>query len=324
MNKIDKNILVIGGAGYIGSATVHALCEQGYSVTVFDNLRSGQKAKVHKNAELIVGDILNEDDLVRTFGARPYSAVIHFAALKAVGESEEQPAEYFKNNVSGTINVLSAMEKYNVPHIVFSSSASVYAPAGGEHSGVFTEQDTLGPISVYGQTKYISELIIKDFARTGKIASHALLRYFNVAGDAGLNFKEKAPQNVFPLIAKAIAGEAQFGIFGDDYDTKDGTGVRDYIHLIDLVDAHIKALDVTEQHSGAFNLGTSNGYSVQELVDAFERLSGKPVNAEVKPRRAGDPAVVLADPSKAKEQLHWQAQHTLDEMVESTLRVYGV
>ncbi len=317
-------ILVTGGAGYIGSATVHALVEAGYDVVVFDNLSAGQKDKVHKDAEFIVGDMLQEEELARAFGTRPhFDAVIHFAALKAVGESEEDPGSYFQNNVSGTINILRAMEQYKVPHIVFSSSASVYAPAPKGHSGIFTESDPLGPISVYGQTKYISELIIKDFARTGKIQSYALLRYFNVAGDAGLNFKEKAPQNVFPLIAKAIAGEAEFGIFGTDYDTKDGTGVRDYIHLIDLVDAHIKALNITQEQSGAFNLGTSNGFSVKELVESFEKLSGKAVGAKEQPRRAGDPAVVLADPSKARRELSWNATKTLDEMVISTLRVYG-
>jgi UDP-glucose 4-epimerase len=292
-------------------------------VTVFDNLSAGKQDKVHSAAELIIGDILNQSELDAAFATQKFDAVIHFASLKAVGESEEIPADYFKNNVSGTINVLDAMQKAGVPHIVFSSSASVYAPAPSGHNGVFTESDALGPISVYGQSKYISELIIKDFARTGKIKSFALLRYFNVAGDAGLDFKEKAPQNVFPLIAKAIAGEASFGIFGTDYDTKDGTGVRDYIHLIDLVDAHIKALTVNQQSSDAYNLGTSNGYSVQELVSTFESLSGKEVNPSMMPRRAGDPAVVLANPSKAKSELQWEAKETLENMVNSTLKVYG-
>jgi UDP-glucose 4-epimerase len=319
----QEKILVIGGAGYIGSATVKLLCEQCYSVTVFDNLSAGDKNKVDSRAKLVVGDMLNRNDLTKVFGEEKFSSVIHFAALKAVGESEEKPAEYFRNNVAGTINVLEAMSKHQVPQMVFSSSASVYAPAGEEHNGVFRETDPLGPISVYGQTKYISELIIQDFARTGKIQSYALLRYFNVAGDAGLNFKEKNPQNVFPLIAKAVTGEASFAIFGDDYPTKDGTGVRDYIHLIDLVEAHIKALQVNEKNSGAFNLGTSNGFSVQELVDAFEKISGKPVGAKVEARRPGDPAVVLADPTKAEKELGWKAQHTLEEMVSSTLRVYG-
>ena len=315
-----SKILVVGGAGYIGSATVQVLCEQGYEVIVFDNLSAGQKDKLHKEAKLVVGDMLNEDDLDKVFSGEEFEAVIHFAALKAVGESEEIPADYFKNNVSGTINILAAMEKYKVPHIVFSSSASVYAPS---EDSVFKENAKLGPISVYGQTKYISELIIQDFARTGKIKSYALLRYFNVAGDAGLDFKEKAPQNVFPLIAKAVAGEAEFGIFGTDYDTEDGTGVRDYIHLTDLVEAHIKALKVDGENSGAFNLGTSNGFSVKELIDSFEKISGKPVNPNIEPRRAGDPAVVLADPSKANKELDWTAEKTLDEMVSSTLRIYG-
>lgn len=315
-----SNILVVGGAGYIGSATTQVLCDQGYRVTVFDNLSAGQKDKLHKDAKLVVGDMLNEDDLDKVFSQDKFDAVIHFAALKAVGESEEIPADYFKNNVSGTINILAAMEKYNVPHIVFSSSASVYAPS---ENSVFKEDAKLGPISVYGQTKYISELIIQDFARTGKIKSYALLRYFNVAGDSGLNFKEKVPQNVFPLIAKAVAGETEFGIFGTDYDTKDGTGVRDYIHLVDLVDAHIKALDVTRESSGAFNLGTSNGFSVKELVDTFEKISGKKVNPSIEPRRAGDPAVVLANPAKAEKELQWISKKTLDDMVNSTLKVYG-
>ena len=321
MAKKNK-ILVTGGAGYIGSATTQALCQQGFSVTVFDNLTAGQKEKVDRRAKLIKGDILNENDLKSVFEKKDFDSVIHFAALKAVGESEEMPANYFKNNVSGLINILSAMEDNNVPQIIFSSSASVYAPSDN-NKGVFTEEDSLGPISVYGQTKYISELIIQDFARTGKIESYALLRYFNVAGDAGLNFKEKNPQNVFPLIARAIAGKTEFNIFGDNYDTFDGTGIRDYIHLTDLVLAHISALKVNRNNSGAFNLGTSKGYSVKELVDAFTRISGKVVKAKIKPRRAGDPAIVLADPTKAKKELNWSTQKTLDDMVASTLAVYG-
>ena len=318
----QKKVLVIGGAGYIGSATVRQLVEEGNDVTVFDNFSAGQRDKVDARAEIVEGDILREEDLTEVFSQSDFDSVIHFAALKAVGESEELPAEYFQNNVSGTINILKAMSKHKVPQIIFSSSASVYAPQE-DGGGVFTESDPLGPISVYGQTKYISELIIQDFARIGKIDSYTLLRYFNVAGDAGLNFKEKNPQNVFPLIARAIAGEAEFGIFGDDYNTPDGTGVRDYIHLIDLVSAHIKALQVNKDNSGAFNLGTSQGYSVKELVEAFERISGKSVGAKVQPRRAGDPAVVLANPTKAKEALGWEAKKTLDDMVASTLRVYG-
>jgi len=318
----QKKVLVIGGAGYIGSATVKRLVEEGDNVTVFDNFSAGQKDKVDMRAKIVEGDILNEDDLKKVFAGGDFDSVIHFAALKAVGESEELPAEYFQNNVSGTINILKAMSEHNVPQIIFSSSASVYAPQE-DGGGVFKENDPLGPISVYGRTKYISELIIQDFARTGKIDSYALLRYFNVAGDAGLNFKEKNPQNVFPLIARAIAGEAEFGIFGDDYDTPDGTGVRDYIHLIDLASAHIKALEVDKDNSGAFNLGTSQGYSVKELVEAFERISGKSVGAKIQPRRAGDPAVVLADPTKAERELDWKAERTLDDMVASTLRVYG-
>ncbi len=318
---MPKKILVIGGAGYIGSATTQALCEQGFSVTVFDNFSSGKREKVSQEAKIIQGDILKIDDLEKVFSKNNFDTVMHFAALKAVGESEKNPAKYFQNNVSGIINILSVMEKYQVPQIIFSSSASVYAPS---KNNIFKEEDALGPISVYGQTKYISELIIKDFARTGKIESFALLRYFNVAGDAGLKFKEKNPQNVFPLMAKAIANQTEFNIFGDDYDTSDGTGVRDYIHLTDLVSAHISALKVKKDNSGVFNLGTSKGYSVKELISAFEKNSGKSIKVKIKPRRAGDPATVLANSTKAKKELGWTAQKTLDDMVISTLRVYPV
>lgn len=312
------NILVIGGAGYIGSACVARLVADGHAVTVFDNLATGQREKVDARAEFVEGSILDTVALDSVFSLHAYDAVIHLAALKAVGESEADPAKYFTTNVTGTINVLSAMAAHGVPHIVFSSTAAVYAPNAGEGYG---EDAPLGSMSVYGTTKILAETAIREYTRTKKIRSHAILRYFNVAGDAGLGFKEKNAQNVFPLLAQSLATGAPFSIFGSDYDTRDGTCVRDYIHLADLVDAHVRALTVPS--SLTCNLGTESGTTVAELVREFETLSGKEMHVVHVPRRPGDPATVIARAALARDILSWQPTHTRGDMVSSTLRVYG-
>ncbi len=317
---MNKNVLVIGGAGYIGSACVEELIENEYKVFVLDNLSTGQVEKVNKKARMIHGDILDMAVLENVFKDNEFETVIHFAGKKAVGESEEFPELYFENNVKGTLNILSMMSKYNVPKIIFSSTAAVYQPKG-EDDSIYTEESHAEPINVYGESKLISEKLIKSFARLGKIKEYVIFRYFNVAGDTGLNYIEKNAQNVFPLLTNAILNGTEFKIFGDDYSTPDGSGVRDYIHLKDLVQAHVLGIGSVE--SGTYNLGTKNGFSVKELIQAFERITYKKMNVVIVEKRKGDPAIVIADSAKANNDLNWQAKSTLDDMVTSTLKAYG-
>ncbi len=316
---MKKTILVVGGAGYIGSAAVDSLINNGHKVIVFDDFSTGQKDKISNDAEVLEGSLTNLDVLDKVFQEYQFDAVMHFAAKKAVGESEINPSLYFKTNVIGSFNLLLMMEKYEVPQIIFSSTAAVYSPSLTNDS--ISERHPIAPISVYGTTKMIVENMIEAYARTGKIEQFSILRYFNVAGDVGLNYQEKNPQNVFPIIASKLNNNEPFEIFGTDYDTKDGACVRDYIHLLDLIDGHVKALET--EKSGVFNLGTSNGFSVRELVNAFEQVSGKLIKVVESPRRPGDPAVVVADSALAKQELGWEAKYTLKNMVEDTLRVYG-
>ena len=318
---MQKTILVTGGAGYIGSACVRALVADGHKVIVFDNLTTGKSDKVDPSAELVVGDITDLPALQALCELHTFTAVMHFAAKKSVSESQIDPVLYFRNNVLGTLNILTCMEQYHIPQIVFSSTAAVYADKGSI-GGCVTEDSPVDPSSVYGQSKLMSETLIKEFYNTKKISQYEILRYFNVAGDSGLGFREDAAQNVFPLIARALESDGVFTIFGTDYNTKDGTGVRDYIHLTDLVDAHLKALESTT--TGIFNLGTKTGYTVRELVTTFEGKANKTVRVEEAERRAGDIASIVADATKANTVLGWKPTHTLEEMVESTVSVYGL
>lgn len=315
---MKKSILVTGGAGYIGSAAVDSLVKSGFKVIIFDDFSTGQKNKISNEAEIIEGCLTSIDALDNLFQSHRYDAVMHFAAKKAVGESEINPSLYFKTNVVGSFNLLTMMEKYEVPKIIFSSTAAVYSPS--VTNNLINERHPIAPISVYGTTKMMVENMIETYARTGKIKQFSILRYFNVAGDAGLNFQEKNAQNVFPIIASKLNNNEVFEIFGTDYDTKDGTCIRDYIHLQDLIDGHVKALK--NEKSGIFNLGTSNGFSVRELVNTFEQVSGKLIKVVESPRRLGDPAVVIADSTLANKELGWEAKCTLKDMVEDTLRVY--
>lgn len=315
---MKKTILVTGGAGYIGSAAVDSLVKSGHKVIVFDDFSTGQKEKISRDVEVLEGSLTNLDVLDKVFQEYQFDAVMHFAAKKAVGESEINPSLYFKTNVVGSFNLLLMMEKYEVPQIIFSSTAAVYSPS--VTNDLINEEHPTAPISVYGTTKMMVENMIETYARTGKIKQFSILRYFNVAGDVGLNFQEKNAQNVFPIIASKLNNNEAFEIFGTDYDTKDGTCIRDYIHLQDLIDGHVKALE--NEKSGIFNLGTSNGFSVRELVNAFEQVSGTLIRVIESPRRLGDPAVVIADSTLANRELGWGAKCTLKDMVEDTLKVY--
>lgn len=314
-----KKILVTGGAGYIGSACVKALIEEGNKVTVFDDFSTGQKDKISAGSEVIEGSLCNFSDISEACRLGEFDAVMHFAAKKAVAESEANPSLYFANNVLGSFNLLRSMEEFKIPQIIFSSTAAVYAPI--VESKKITESSLVAPISVYGVTKLMVEDMIKSYVRTGKISQFSILRYFNVAGDSGVNFQENNPQNVFPILANKLKNDETFEIFGDDYDTKDGTCIRDYVHLEDLIDGHLLALHSAD--SGIFNLGTGTGYSVKELVDSFSKNSGKKIDVRISPRRAGDSVVVVADAALANHELGWYPKQTLDDMVKDTLRVFG-
>ncbi len=314
----DMHILVTGGAGYIGSACVASLIKEGHKVVIFDDFSTGQADKIPHGTELVQGSLLDSEAINRVCAVNKFAAVFHFAAKKAVGESEVNPVFYFETNVVGTFNLLKAMDQYHIPKIIFSSTAAVYESP--KDNSLISENSPLGPISVYGTSKHIVEEMIEDFTRTGAIKNNVILRYFNVAGDAGLGFKEKNPQNVFPIIANKLKEDIPFQIFGCDYDTKDGTCVRDYIHLRDLVNAHILALNSTE--SGIYNLGTGTGYTVRDLVGAFNRNTDKQLMVEEYLRRPGDASVVVADASLARAKLGWSPHFSLDDMVKDTLKVY--
>ncbi len=312
-------ILVTGGAGYIGSACVKALCEQGYAVVALDNLSKGERHYVDERATFVEVDILDIAALRDVFAIHRPQAVIHAAALKSVSESEEKLEEYFATNVTGTLNVLVQAAAHGTAHVIFSSTAAVYeAPS----DGVCAEDTPLAPMSVYGTSKMLAEQLITEFARTKKLPSYTIFRYFNVVGDADVHFKDADPQNVFPILANALGKGLPFSIFGDDYSTTDGTCVRDYIHIADIVEAHLRALSTNA--GGIYNLGSGGGYSVKEIVTALEEVSGKSLKTVIAPRRSGDPAMVLADATKAQNDLNWKPGCSLRMMVEDTLMVYNV
>ena len=310
---------MVGGAGYIGSACVAALIKEGHTVTVFDDLSTGQREQVPTEATLVVGDITNPVDVRAVFDGAHIDAVLHFAAKKAVGESEIDPSLYFHTNVVGSYNLLSAMEQYRVPQLIFSSTAAVYEPP--YDGSLVTEETPLAPMNVYGQTKRMVEDMILSYARVSVLDSYTILRYFNVAGDAGLSYLERNAQNVFPLLAQAAREDTPFHIFGTDYPTRDGTCIRDYIHLADLVDAHVRALSGP---SGIYNLGTGTGYSVRELIAACDSALPKPLNVVEGKRRIGDPAILVADATRAYEALGWQPSHSLADITRSTMETHGL
>lgn len=321
------NVLVTGGTGYIGSHTVVELLNKGYSVTIMDNLYNS-KADVVDKIESITGkrpefvklDMLDEKGVNELFASHKFDWVIHFAGLKAVGESCEKPLLYYHTNLTGTLNIINAMQTHGVKKIVFSSSATVY----GEPERLPLDEDcALSFTNPYGGTKYMIEFILKDLCKADSSFTAVLLRYFNPVGahESGLlgENPKGIPNNLTPYIARVALGVLkEVQVFGDDYDTPDGTGVRDYIHVVDLAKGHIAAIEnVKDKGASVFNLGTGNGYSVLEVIKAFERACGKHIKYTVAPRRAGDVATNYANPQKAYDILKWQAKLDIDDMASS-------
>ncbi len=323
-------VLVTGGAGYIGSHTLLELLAQGHEVCVVDNFDNSSPVvldRVRKlsNNGVVIGhradirDIPALDTIMADFQPE---AVIHFAGLKAVGESTVKPLAYYDVNIAGTLTLLRAMDRAGCHRIIFSSSATVY----GEPVYLpYDEAHPLNPTSVYGRTKLMAEQILTDWAAATPETTAVLLRYFNPVGaHPSAQIGEDPsdiPNNLMPFIAQVAVGKRDhLAIFGDDYDTPDGTGLRDYIHVVDLARAHVAALDYAANHTGArpFNIGTGTNYSVREMVDAFARAAGREIPVKVAPRRAGDIAAMQANAARAQAELRWKATHSLDDMTAST------
>jgi UDP-glucose 4-epimerase len=324
-------IFVTGGAGYIGSHTCVELLNAGHEVTVFDNFCNSQPEALArvlritgKKPTLIQGDIRDSAALVAALRSSGASAVIHFAGLKAVGESVQNPLGYYDNNVVGSVRLLQAMLVCGVKTLVFSSSATVY---GDPQYLPLTENHPLSTTNPYGQTKLVIEEMLRDLFRSDPSWHLSILRYFNPVGAhaSGLIGEDPqgTPNNLLPFVAQVAVGRREFlNVWGNDYATPDGTGVRDYIHVVDLALGHLKALERLQHHAEcrAINLGTGVGYSVLEMVRAFEQASGKPVPYQVAPRRAGDIAACYADPSQALALLGWRAELGLQAMCADTWR----
>lgn len=325
-------VLITGGAGYIGSHTTIELLNAGYEVVIVDNLSNSSEIVLDR-VEEITGkkvkfyklDLLDEENLEKVFKENKLEAAIHFAGLKAVGESVEKPLEYYHNNLTSTLVLLKLMKKYDVKNFVFSSSATVY---GDSKEVPFKESSPLQhATNPYGNTKAIIEDILRDLYKSDNTWNIAILRYFNPigaheSGKIGENPKG-IPNNLMPYITKVAVGKLEkLRIFGDDYDTPDGTGVRDYIHVVDLAKGHVKALDKLKTNSGlvTYNLGTGKGVSVLDMVKAFSKACGKDIPYEIAARRAGDIATCYADASKANEELGWKAEKNLDDMCEDSWR----
>lgn len=305
-----KNILVVGGAGYIGSHTLKHLLDNDYNCIVMDNLIYGHKQAIDKRAKFIHADLLDTFSLTNVFKQEKIDAVVHFAAFAYVGESVVNPAKYYQNNVVGTINLLNAMLENNIKDIVFSSTCATY---GEPQYTPIDEKHPQNPINAYGRTKLMIEQVFADYEKAYGLR-HISLRYFNAAGASndGLIGESHEPEtHLIPLVLKAIKGEIPaINIFGNDYDTEDGTCIRDYIHVEDLALAHRLALENLYKFSGCINLGTGIGTSVKEIISAAEIVSGKKCPINYTPRREGDPARLYADNKKAKEILSWEAKYT--------------
>ncbi len=332
-----SKVLVTGGAGYIGSHTLVELSEAGHEYIVYDNFCNASVESLHRveqiSGKAIIfekGDIRDKMALEKVFAKYDIDAVIHFAGLKAVGESVQQPLEYYDNNVSGTLRLLEVMQANGCKKIVFSSSATVY---GDPHTTPIKEEFPTGNVTnPYGRSKYFIEEMLKDLYISDNTFKVAILRYFNPVGahKSGLIGEDPngVPNNLMPFISQVAVGKREYlSVFGNDYDTHDGTGVRDYIHVVDLANAHVKVLDFLNSEKVAvdqmpliLNIGTGNGYSVLDMVKAFEKASGKTVPYQIVERRAGDIALCFADTTMAKELIGWEAEHTLAQMCEDTWR----
>ncbi|MCK9169710.1 MAG: UDP-glucose 4-epimerase GalE [Treponema sp.] len=318
-------VLVIGGAGYIGSHVVKELMKKGHAVTVFDNLSSGLRQNLFKQNGFMYGNILIPSDLDAAFG-QGFDAFIHLAAFKAAGESMIQPEKYSVNNISGTLNILNAAVKHNCKYMVFSSSAAVF---GEPEYLPIDEKHPKNPENYYGYTKLSIEQFMSWYEKLRGL-KFAALRYFNAAGydpEGELYGLEQNPANLLPVIMEVACGmREKLRIFGSDYDTRDGTCIRDYVHVTDLAAAHVKALDyiVKNHESLTVNLGSETGTTVKEIVEAARRITGQPVPADYVERRAGDPATLVASAKLAYEKLGWKPQYSdVDTLVESTWNAYN-
>lgn len=318
-------VLLTGGLGYIGSHTAVELLNANHEVYVVDNL-SNSNIRVKNRIKKITGkdlgfakvDLLNIEKLDNVFKNNKFDAVIHFAGLKAVGESCQKPLMYYENNITGTINLLKVMEKYNVNNMVFSSSACVYSE---KNKPPFKETGILQPINPYGRTKYFIEEILRDYCKANPKFKAIILRYFNPIGahKSGLIGEDPngIPNNLMPYIAKVAFGKLkELSVFGNDYNTKDGTGVRDYIHVVDLAKGHLLALEHINKIASCevYNLGTGKGHSVLEMIDAFNKVCGNKVKYKIVERRPGDIDTAYASAKKAKKELNFKAKKTIDEM----------
>ena len=324
-------ILVTGGTGYIGSHTCVELLNKGHEVVIFDNLFNSQidvvdkiKTITGKDVKFYKADMLDKESMRPVFEENKFDAVIHFAGLKAVGESVQKPLWYYHNNITGTLQLCELMNEYGCKRIIFSSSATVY---GSPKTVPITEDFPLSTTNPYGSTKLMLERILSDFCVPDPEWSVVLLRYFNPIGahESGLIGERPngIPNNLMPYIMQVAVGKLpELGVFGDDYDTPDGTGVRDYIHVVDLAKGHVNAVDKVTDATGVniYNLGTGNGYSVLDIVKAFEAANGVKIPYVIKPRRAGDIATCYANPKKAKEELGWEAQYDLERMCKDSWR----
>lgn len=323
-------VLLTGGAGYIGSHTVVEMCAAGHDVVVIDDF-SNSSPRVMARVEELVGkriplyeaDVANEAVLDRIFAEHKIDAVVHFAGLKAVGESVRIPLAYYQNNIGSTLALLRAMKRADVKRFIFSSSATVYGTP--EHCPITEESPTGKCSNPYGWTKFMIEQILTDYAKAEPDMQVILLRYFNPVGAHASGrigeMPSGTPNNLMPYITQVAVGKRpRLTIFGDDYPTHDGTGVRDYIHVVDLARGHVAALDYEEKGTTVFNLGTGTGYSVLDMVNTFARVNGVAVPYCIGARREGDIAECYADPTKARKVLHWEATLTLEDMVRDSWR----
>ena len=309
-----KKILVVGGAGYIGAHVAYLLQENGYGVRIYDDFSNGLKSRIDgKFSDVVIGDVLDRQALISA--CEGMDAVIHLAAKKAVGESVDNPLKYYENNVGGTLNLLAAMSLKGVKKIVFSSTAAVYAPS--EKLSI-TESDSTEPLSPYGQTKLLSEKLISAVAKAENLSSISL-RYFNVVGALRDEFADNSKDNLVPKVFAALKAGKNPEIYGSDYPTKDGSCIRDYIHISDLAKAHLVALEkvFATYVDEVYNVGSGSGYSVTEMINQIAESIGKAITPTLSPRRPGDTAQLIASIAKIERDLGWKPERSLKEMIDS-------
>jgi len=314
---MPQRILVTGGAGFIGSVIAKQLVDRGDEVIVFDNLSNGRERAVPQDATFVTGDLSDRKEIDRIFENRPVDAVIHLAASIEAGESMRVPEKYFRNNTANTLTLLESMIEHQIPRLVFSSTAALY---GTPERTPIEETDPLHPTNTYGESKLLVERMLAWFHSIHKLR-YACLRYFNAAGATQEQGEDHRPEShLIPLILQVASGKREYiSIFGTDYPTSDGTCVRDYIHVSDLASAHLLVLDaLKDKETLIYNLGTGRGFTVREVIETVRKVTGHPIPAREEPRRAGDPAVLVASSDKIKRELNWQPQHpNLEDIIRS-------